>query len=361
MTHPVLDDPEPRRRLPLYDPSYAGDALGPPLPRDPRCPRCDLGRAARHVKNVCLASGKTGGILVVMESPTQGDDSVGRMKADAGVNKAVAAALAPYEASRGPVRWSWAVSCPGRKQLTEAQLEACRPYLSWELDQRPSVVLAFGKEAVFSLTGRAWDPRWLRRGWDRVRGVPTFFFLAPYLAAINRHYRRDLQVDVRWALASPPPFHDRGTGGEARVALTVEEGRELLATLRSGQPTAYDTEHWPRDPWAKEFTLLSVAFCQRGVDPVVVPGALARDLRPEIARLLADPATPKVASNGKHDRHAIWRAIEVDVVGLDWDTQVVGHLMASDERKGLGFLAWKVGLGGVKAVGQEGADDEDDE
>ncbi len=356
--HPILDDPEPRVLLPLFDDSYAPPALDQVLPRDPKCKRCDLQR--RHVKNVCMAGGgKPGGTLVVLEAPFQGDDAEGKFKGSLASNRMIAGLLAAYESSRGPIRWAWAVSCPGRKKLTDNQIEACRPYLAGEFDAGPKVALVFGSKAVQAVTGHAMDPRWLRRGWARIKGVPCFFFPALYVAVGNRHHKKALQNDIRWALTNPQEATTRDNTGQVQVALSVDRGRELLATLERGVKTSYDTEHWPQNPWAIKWQFLCLGIRQIGKDPIVIPGKIATQLAPELDRILGDPGTPKITANGKHDRHVVYRACGIDVRGMDWDTQIVAQLMASDDRKGLGPLSWQVGLGGLKAVGQKGSKDED--
>lgn len=358
--HPILDDPKPRARLPLFDDSYAPPVLDQAIARTAKCKRCDLQR--RHVKHVCMGGGgKTGGTLVVLESPSQGDDAEGKFKGSLPINRMISGLLAAYEASRGPIRWTWATSCPARKRATDNQIEACRPYLAGEFDAGPKIALVFGPQAVQAVTGYAMDPRWLRRGWARVKGVPCYFFPALYVAAGNRHHKKALQDDIRWALSQPPDATERDMGGEVQIALTVEQGRDLLAKLKSGVLTSYDTEHWPQDPWAKKFEFLCMGIHQVGGDPIVLPAGVVEHLGPEVARILSDPATPKAVANGKHDRHVVWRVLGIDVRGIDWDTQTVAQLIASDDRKGLGPLAWQVGLGGFKSIGQSGADDEEDE
>ena len=75
-------------------------------------------------------------------------------------------------------------------------------------------------------------------------------------------------------------------------------------------------------------------------------------------RVLEDPRFAKVNQNIKHDRHVLWRAYGVDVVGVAHDTLVASKLRDSDGPGALDWTAWQVGWGGYKGVGQEGADDE---
>lgn len=357
----MLDDPEPRSRLPLWDPSYDKPIPGlqTPLERDPGCRRCSLGSKRRHVENVCMAGGgDPGGILVILESPTQADDAAGKfVVGSGGFNKIAAAAVAPYTEKHGPVRYVWAVSCPARKQATSDEIEACRPYLALEFSRGPQIALAFGPTAAEACTGVHLDARVLRRAWTTVQGVPTVFLPPLYLAATNKFWWSRLKADVEWA------FLARGSrpslDGDVRIALSRDEAVELLSEFNGRWPVAYDTEHWPKNPWAPEFTLLCVGLYSAPTGAVVIPGEVAVQVRAELARILADPATPKWTANGKHDRHVIWRALGFDVRGMDWDVGLVAQLLASEDRKGLGPLAWQVGLGGLKALGQSGAEDED--
>lgn len=364
-TTSVLDDPEPRTSLPLWDDSYGGTIPGfeAPMAPDPSCRRCTLSSLRRHVKHVCQpAHGEPGGVLVVMESPTQGDDAHGhRFDTSTGVNKIVASLVAPFTEALGPARYTWALRCPGRKVVTPEEIAACRPYLAHEFDLKPKAALIFGPAAALACTGAFLDARSLRRGWSLVRGVPSFFLPPLYLAALNKFWKQRLKADVAWALTETPPA--ASLRGDVRVGLDPASARALLAQFRAGEPLAYDTEHWPQDPWFPDspkgrFTLLSIGLYQPGVGAVVIPGEVALDCRAALARLLADPATPKYVANGKHDRHVVWRALGFDVRGVDWDVGVVAQLIASEDRKGLGPLAWQVGLGGLKALGQ--VEDEDE-
>lgn len=351
-----LDDPRPLARIPIVDPDnpFMPKALVAPLsPRDHNCRRCNLGATS---KPACIeGAGPRGATLLVLGSPTEAEGAAGKWLTN-GYNAIVEHAVRKHLREW---RTAWAVACPAGREPSPAQVDACRPYLMAELDYRPPRVVAFGPVAAEGLTGFPVRGESVRRCRARVRGVPVFFVLHPQRAAHNRHFKTWLDEDVAWALTTTvgPEI-----GGEVRVLLTAAEAAAWLDAVRPHAPLALDTEYHPKNVWAPgEFRVLCLSMCQDVGRPVVIPEEVLKEVVPNLKRVCEDPRIPKVAQDGKNERHVLWRAFGVELAGLDWDTLKVAGIAESEQPKGLGPLSWLVDMGGYKQAGQVGADDEDDE
>jgi uracil-DNA glycosylase len=357
----VLDDPKPAARIPFYPPDEpptwfpGGVDVVEPRPADPKCRRCSLATGA---KTVCMASvGPAVAPLLVFSTPTQRDDVSG------GLIEAGAADLALSEARKHApeVRVTWALRCAAGRLPTDNQIAACRGFLAGELDATriPRAVL-FGDVAALAVTGHPINGRRLRRARAVVRGVPCFIVMDPGQTVKNRFVRRQFAADVEWALKSPLFARP---DGEVEILLTPARAIEWLEA-RTRDPITVDTEYYPKNVWAKEdFVLLCMGLCQDPAAPVAIPGEVLQDegVKAALRRVLEDPAFPKVNQNIKTDIHVIWRALGVDVVGVEADTMLWSRLRDSEAPAGLGSTSWHAAFGGYKELGQAGADDEDDE
>lgn len=359
----------PLRRIPFYPPEHptwnpGGVELGEPLRASSACQRCALHRTS---KTVCMASlGPAAGVpLLVLPTPAQKDDVSG------GLVESGTAAMVLEEARRHVpgVRVTWAVRCAaGRPE--DSQVEACRPYLAGELALDVPRAVLFGPVAAAGALGRYFDAARTRRAWATIQRagagpLTCFLVMDPGVAARNRFRRKQFSVDVEWALRAPArPRPD----GEVEVLLEPERAVAWLEAA-TRDPVTVDGEWWPQSPWAVvperdggKFRLLCLGLCQDPAAPVVIPEEVLLDegVRRALRRVLEDFQIPKVNANIKEDRHAIWRALGIDVVGVEWDTMLVARLMNSDSPAGLARTAWQAGFGGYKELGQRGASDEDD-
>jgi uracil-DNA glycosylase len=347
----LFDDPL-NGRMPLYDPAdVLRDSLArvAGMPRDRNCQRCPLGAAA---KNPCLVGrdGSPGAPLVVGGNPTQHDDLSGFLL-EQGLSAVVATAV--KRAWAGDWRMVWAVGCPG--PVEQVSIDACRPYLAAELAAGPQRVVLLGPVAAQAVIGVAIDARRLRRAWAEVRGVPCFVVQDVRVTAYNRHLRKWFDNDVQWAFQAPLTSAPRG---EVRVALSAAEACTLLSEIKRGEALVVDGE-WASSPWAKDFRMLCLGFCQDPDRPFVIPDQMVdQSVRDALRGVLEDPLVPKVNQWIKSDRHAIWRAYGVDMIGIEWDTMLASKLQESDAPAGLGALSWRIGMGGYKEIGQEDAEDE---
>jgi uracil-DNA glycosylase len=350
-----LDDPRLMARLPIIDPDnpFMPKVMGvQPLPRDHSCRRCNLGATS---KPACLEGyGPRGSTLLVLGSPTEADGGAGKWLTT-GYN-----ALVEYAVKKHLKEWRscWAVSCPAGREPSTVQVDACRPYLMQELAYQPPRVLAFGPVAAEGLTGFPVRGESIRRCRARVHGVPVFFVLHPQKATHNRHFKTWLDEDVAWALTTKI---EPEVAGEVRVLLTVEEAAAWLDAVVPNKLLALDTEYWPKSVWSKEdFRVLCMSFCQEVGAPVTIPGEVLYKVVPQLKRVCEDPRIPKVCQDVKNEVHVLWRAFQVELAGVEWDTLKVAGIAESEAPKGLGTLSWLVGMGGYKQMGQMGAEDDDE-
>lgn len=355
----------PRRRIPFYPPEHptwhaGGVEMSEPLRADSGCRRCSL---ARTTKTICMASvgPVVGAPLLVLPAPAQKDDVSG------GLVESGLAAMVMEEARRHApeFRVTWAVRCAAGRPADD-EVEACRPYLAGELALDLPRAVLFGPVAAMGALGRFFDAARTRRAWATLRnGLTCFLVMDPAVAARNRFRRKQFSVDVEWALRAPA--RDR-PDGEVEVLLEADLAVAWLEAV-TRDPITVDGEWWPQSPWAVvpekdggQFRLLCLGLCQDPAAPVTIPEEVLAvpAVRKALRRVLEDFRIPKVNANIKEDRHAIWRALGIDVVGVEWDTMLVARLMNSDSPAGLARTAWQAGMGGYKELGQMGAAEEDD-
>lgn len=362
----LFDSEEPAGQIAFRPPEmpswFPGGLEGPHDVRavDRGCIRCDLSRSAH---TVCMDSrGPTGGVLIVLPTPSDRDDRAGQIM-EAGETGMI---MAEVHQHRGAgVRYTYAVRCAAGREPTPESIGACRDYLLWEfLRGQPERVVLLGPTAAEAATGVALNAQLTRRARAHVRGIPCFLVQHPHQGAVrNRHHRRMFAQDLEWALKAPlhgdPDGSVRIFGlGQAQEAvdwLTVAHGKAV--------PIVVDAEHWPKSPWSPgEFRLLCLGLCQDLAAPIVLTEDLLKELNvtKALRSLLEDPLVPKVNQSIKHDSHVLWRALGIDLQGVEWDTLMAAKLLDSDAPAGLQKLSWLVGYGGYKEQGQIGSEEEDD-
>lgn len=346
--------------------TWLPDSVGKtsPLSRDPACKRCALS-AAKGLNTICIPTYYSapalgdGHTLAVMGTPTQRDDAAGAVAYGGGT------ALAIDELKKaGAFRITYALRCAAGRGAEESDVVACRPYLAREVNEAARVV-CMGKLAALSVLGHELDARRIRRARAVVRGKPVFVVADPVDCSRNRFWKQQFRDDVAWALAAPAePEPD----GAVSVFLKPAHAALWLAgncddSPRPGRPLVIDCEHWPKNPWAPgDFRLLCLGLCTDVRSPYVIPEEVLKDadVRERLKRVLENPAIPKVNQNIKHDRHVLWRVMRIDVLGVEHDTLLYAKLLDSENPAGLGALSWRTGYGGVKALGQQEEEEDED-
>jgi len=342
------------KSLPTWFPKGVGPAT-PLLVQDYGCQRCHL---SKTVSTVCLESrGLPGGVLLVLASPSDRDDKAGELM-EAGETALV---MAEARKHSDGCRVTWAVRCAAGRDPAPESVDACRPYLAAEIEQSSRVVL-FGPVAAQAATGVAFNSARLRRARAEIRGVPCFLVAHPHQGASrNKHLRKNLAADIEWAIMSPVEARPDGV---VRVFLHPDEAKDWLLFLDRKRPLVVDAEHWPKSPWSTEsFRLLCLGLCQDPARPVVIPEELLKN--PGVAfmlkKVMEDPTIPKVNQDIKHDSHVLWRALGIDLQGVEWDTLMAAKLLDSDAPAGLMKTSWLVQYGGYKELGHVGSEDEDED
>lgn len=346
-------------RFPLVGPTwFKGVDIAAPSPRNPGCMACALHATAR---NVCLDGlGDPGGVLLVSSTPTRNEDLSGE-PSRGGQNIELLSLVGKHY--KGPWRLVYAVACAGGRIAPPADkklhktwvnpIEACRPYLTAEIDKGYERIVALGDVAARALTGLRIDPLGVRRGWGEVRGIPTFFTLHPGVAFHNRFVADWFREDLKWALTATPLPRPKG---EVRVLLTPLEVRAFLAEL-TRDIVIVDIEH-EGHLWDDRFRLLCISMCQDPEAPIVIPADVAFSTKDDLKKWLEDPTRWKGGQAIKHDRQGIFRALGIDLAGVHSDTLAQAHQRESDAPASLGAQAWVVGMGGYKGEAHDQAEDD---
>lgn len=335
--------------LPIVEDWFRGAASADPLPRNPECTRCELGRRD-GLKHVCApALGEEGGALVVFPRMTVTEDSQGPFTAR-GLRELRDEAEALYP---GPVRFAYAVSCPSPSAPEEKHADACASYLAAEFERPTERAVLVGEDAVYAATGHRFFPIHTRRAWVMVRGVPCLIVPSLSAGSHNAIVKRWISEDLKRALLDPLPAPVKGV---VRVLASVYEVRQFLAGLDPQKPTVVDVEN-AGSLWKADFSLLCLGLCQDPEDPVVIPAATVQDTKVELRNWL-DSVAPKIGQNLKYDRLAIWRALGADLGGVEADTMIWCRLLEADAPAALGTQAWRVGMGGYKKAAHDALEDD---
>lgn len=290
-------------------------------------------------------------LFVLGESPSRADDAARRpFTGESG------AILRDIVAKhwRGPVVFDNSVRCfPGRNEVTEKHVDACRGYLTSMLrEAAPSRIVTFGSWAAYALMGRSVPPMSARRAYaylfDLEEPVPVFFVLHPAAAMRNRFMRHALQSDLKWALTCAPP-RPAPVLASVRVIDGVASAREAIAELTSAEWAAFDVESCGV-LWEPSFTLLSVSACAKGSSSPFVWDRAALADPPALAELIRwlESSAPKLGQNTKFDVNAVRSAFGAVVRGVVGDTRLWRRLLEPSAGASLAAMSELVGMGGTK-------------
>lgn len=348
------------RTLPLYE-SLPRAVLEttPGRELDPTCTKCEL---HARVRTVCLgADGEPGGLLVVGESPGRNEDLTGRpFIGEAG---GLLRRVIKRHWRGGPVVLDNALRCaPGKAEVKEKHVEACRAYLAETLKEaRPTRVVTLGAWAAMAVLGRGTAPFSTRRGYAYLtagsRPVPVFMVLHPAAALRNRFVAQWFERDMEWALNADPPRPP--WDADVHVVETAADAAYAIETLRAAGWSMFDVESAGLlfDP---SFRLLSVSFCAKGERDAWAwdREALAR---PEVVgpmfAYLADPRAVKGGTNVKFDMLAAYcESRGVMPRGVKIDVRLWRKLLEPEADAKLDRMAELVGMGGMKEESKQHLD-----
>jgi uracil-DNA glycosylase family 4 len=98
----------------------------------------------------------------------------------------------------------YAVGCNG-DEVVDEHVVACRKYLRYKLEQlQPSVILSFGGDCGYALTGERYDEKSVRKGfrWLGINGTPTkvCLLMSETDLVANSTKVNPMKEDLRWAL-----------------------------------------------------------------------------------------------------------------------------------------------------------------
>jgi uracil-DNA glycosylase family 4 len=343
-----LAEPRSRSTLPVLR-----EAIPPSIGDGRDCQRCAL---REGVHTVCVgAEGEPGGLMLIGESPGSKEDTRGRpFVGPSGL--LLREQVAKHW--RGPVAIDNAIRCaPGRREVTEKHVEACRGYLVDTIREvAPARIVTLGSWASFALFGRSVPPISSRRGYAYLFDVaddpvPCFFVLHPAAALRNRFVRAWFEADLAWALTVKPP-RPAPALGVVRVVDSVESAREAIEAVR-GKRCAFDVET-AGILWNRSFRIEACSVAPVGDETSAAwlwdrEAIRNREIRRPLEEWLADEAAEKVGHNVKFDVNAVRAAWGVCVRGVVGDTRLWRRLRDPEAGAKLDETAELVGMGGMKA------------
>ncbi|HEX7942657.1 MAG TPA: uracil-DNA glycosylase, partial [Gemmatimonadaceae bacterium] len=163
------------------------------------CTRCDLYRTATHP--VPGEGSPTAGLMCIGEAPGANEDATGRpFVGQAG--QLLTKILAAINLSRDEVFIANVLKHrpPGNRNPRPEEVEACRPYLSRQIELvRPKVIIAFGTFAAQTLLETKLAIGKLRGAVHRYHGIPVIVTYHPAALLRNPAWKRPTWEDVQLA------------------------------------------------------------------------------------------------------------------------------------------------------------------
>lgn len=355
--------------LPIYKdnrPQWSAVELATPLDREEldvvgalergrACDRCKLGLNPK-LSSPCLgAEGEPGGLLVIADSASKTEDTIGRpFHGEAGT--LVRNAIKKHWS--GPVAFDTAMRCfPGGTKLTDSLVKKCRGYLTGTIDEvKPTRIITFGPVSALAVFGRSVPSLATRRGYSFLRGediggepIPVFYVPPPWHALRNRFVREWFDSDLKNALTCPDP-RTAPWDSMAHLVETVEDARRAEADLMMNEWVSFDVETMGA-MWTPEFRMISMALCGSGdEDPWVWDEKALYDpvIRKPLERVLTTKKVRKVGQNVKYDQLATRAAFGVIIRPVTGDTRLARKLLDPEAAGKLAVMAELVGMGGLK-------------
>jgi len=260
---------------------------------------------------------------------------------------------------KGPIYFDFAVRCASvLNDISPTNVDACRAYMQTSIAEiKPTLILAMGANAIYSLLGRSVDTMSVRRGFAFLSTrTPVVMFFDPSLIFSNRFISQVFESDLQWALTHRfelPPYD-----AEARVIQTVSESKEAADDLRSAVWLSIDAE-WSGVPYRK-LELLSIACVPRGKSYAYVwdrESLKNAEICAELAKLLEDDCARKVGQNIKSDAHALWCGLGIRLRGVVYDARLMRKILDPEAQTRLKTMAELVGMGGHKEEAEQYLDD----
>ena len=204
-----------------------------------RCNDCSRGHKCH---TPCLTFAGTPGLpVLVLEAPTGWEDDEQKpMVAPEGL--LIKSLLKGMGYPPGSYNVVYAVACNGA-EVTEEHAVSCRKYLRYKLEQlQPSVILSFGSNCGFSLTGENYDEKSVRKGfrWLSINGTPTkvCLLMSETDLVANSTKVNPMKEDLRWAL------NTKNTHKQYKYLSVQDEydSDEALNAAAHSHYTAFDIE-----------------------------------------------------------------------------------------------------------------------
>ena len=239
--------------------------------RNKNCTLCPLGTNGIKPKNPCLMSSipKEGcDILIVAESPTQLDDTNGRIFSGKGLGE-----IAAFFGDTGlRVHLSYAAKCakPGKdSKITDKMVKLCAAnYLKNEIEQlKPGHIIVLGASALYGVTGKKGITEKLgNRFYDENLGYYLYVTIHQAQAAFDDQQKQTLwghlNLFKRWVMGQAsddtviqfnPPVHEINTLKKLRNM------RDQIAD--AGWVAAVDTETDGLNPYLNGQHIRMIQFC----------------------------------------------------------------------------------------------------
>lgn len=299
-----------------------------------------------------------GTAMVIVQGVTVDDARSGRILSD---SLGVSIRKLVKENWRGRTVFDTTIKCPGGAGLKAAKGQEpdarCLPYLKKTfVEVEPDRILVFGRWAAKTLLGRSIDPLETRKNYSWIkhpsgRVVPLFVLMDPADCVNNKHLRRWLKEDVKWALSVDPAdlFPDL-EDAVFHIVENAQDAREAEARLEQGNWVAYDVETAGKQ-FSDFFEMLCVSFTPDDEDTAYVWGPTAME-DPEAVRIMCrmveNKTLGKVSANGKYEGLSFRAKYSVIPRGNVLDIQLCRRMDFPGVDASLGTLAEMLGMGGYK-------------
>jgi len=278
--------------------------------------------------------------LIVVDTPTQTDDSAGYLGLRGGMGRLVADTLRKLGTSPNDDCFvASANRCFSSKKQTVTQIECCRKnLLALIKEKQPKVIIPMGEQALFALIGHRYPDdlggfeKW--RGWvipDQELGC----FIAPVwhpqdVINANRPemdwwFKRDLQFAVSYAKHHPFPKYKE-------PVIEVIEDLSTLDKITEGT-VSVDLETTGIKPHAPGHRIVTAAIATSPDHAYAFMMPETRSARAPFVRLMENHNVKKMGHNIKFEHTWIETRLKAVVQPWSWDSMLAAHIL--DNRPGI--------------------------
>ena len=309
----------------------------------PKCGACKLNRKCNSPKLDYIGQGRKK-ILIISESPSKRDDSIGRLYSSPRPNLPLESALRKSGIDLERDCWlTTALICHTDKEPTSQQIGYCRPNLIKTIKKlKPDVIIPLGRSGVSSIIPHIWKdnigiaskwygfqiPSQQINSWVCPTYAPTYVYQLSKSKDVRKgvlkiHFEKHIKAAVD---LKGKPFDEIP---DYRKQITIvdkpsDAAKILRKMIQKGGTIAFDYETDRLKPDNDESKIVSCAVCWNDKKTIAYDW---QGEAIEATRELLHSPLPKIACNLKFEDRWTRKHFGKGVRNWYWDTMLAAHVI----------------------------------